>query len=323
MPDVNRDDTSAVQQPVTEQPSTGRERVVGRVATLILVPSSVAVPLGPAWAVLCGVITAAGWRWQADSLLSLIVVAFVTEILWSSWRAQVVDAGWEEWTRAHPLPRKGAPMPVLPYTKPHSPLGRSLYYAGRLRRWIREVLPAERRGALIATFVLPPLILLLSTLVSVEMLVLSVAALALVILEWRVAVRGGEHNALRAALEIGLSWMAGHLVIAPLTPLSLVLASCYATAYQGILGAEEMRAPDGRLNRRPFAFLISGQLAAGLIVLLTGREAPRLGALAQASLIIPQLLLLAGASLPGQGQPYARRAAAFLMLAMPLAAWAA
>ncbi len=323
MPGVSREDGFPPGQRDRERPRARRERAVGRVATLILVPSAVAVPLGPAWAVLSGVIAAERWRWDGSALLSLVMVAFVTEILSTSWRAQLVDAGWKEWIRAHPLPVRGVPMPVLPYTKPDSPLGRSLSHIGRLRLWIQEILPAERRGALIATFALPPLILLLSILVGIDMLVLSVAALSIVLLEWRVAGRGREHDALRAALEIGLSWLAGHLVVAPLTPLSLVLASCYATAYQGILGAERRPAPDGRWSARPFAFLVTGQLMAGLVVLLFGQEAPRLGAVAQAFLIIPQLLLLAGTSLPDQGQPYARRVAPFLMLAMPIAAWAA
>jgi hypothetical protein len=300
-----------------------RERAVGRIATLILVPSAVAVPLGPAWAVLSGVIAAGRWRWEGSSLLSLVMVAFITEILWSSWRAQLVDAGWKAWTEAHPIPVTGASVPVLPYTRPGSPLGRSLSYIGRVRLWIEEVLPAERRGALIAAVALPPLILLLSTLVGIDMLVLSVAALSIVLLEWRVAARGGGHDALRAALEIGFSWLAGHLVAAPLTPLSLILASCYATAYQGILGAERSPTGGDRLSGWPFALLISGQMVAGLTVLLVGQEAGRLGAIALAFLIIPQLLLLVGTSLPSQGQAYARRVAPFLMLAMPIAAWAA
>lgn len=320
---MSKEDTFYERQPDRERPGPEHARAVGRVATLILVPSAVAVPLGPAWAVLSGLIAAGHWRWEGNSLLSLVVVAFVTEILWSSWRAQLVDARWKEWIQAHPLPTRGSSMPRIPYTKPGSPLGRTLSYVGRLRLWGQETLPPERRGALIATFALPPLILLLSTLVGFDMLILSVAALSIVLLEWRVAAMGGAHNAFRAALEVGLSWLAGHLVAAPLTPLSLLLATCYATAYQGVLGAEQSAAPDGGLSARSLALLVTGQLVAGLVVLFLGREAPRLGAVAQAFLIIPQLLLLSGTSLPDQGQRYARRVAPFLMLAMPIVAWAA
>jgi len=323
MPGVNEQDEFPQQQRDRHRPVPRLEQAVGRVATLTLVPSAVAVPLGPAWAVLSGVIAAGHWRWQGSTLLSLIVVAFIAEILWSSWRAQLVDAGWKQWAQTHPLPTRGAPMPTLPYTQPDSPLGRSLACIGRVRLWIQEVLPDERRGALIATFALPPLILLLSALVSMHMLTLSVAALSIVILEWRAAAKEENHDALRAVLEIGFSWLAGHLVVAPLTPVSLILACCYATSYQGILSVERLHGPDDRRGARPFSFLLSGQLVAGLVVLLTGREAPHLGAVVLGFLIVPQLLLLAGASLPDHSHAYARRVASFLMLAMPIAAWAA
>jgi hypothetical protein len=323
IPGMSERDELAQQQRDSHGPEASREQAVGRVATLILVPSAVAVPLGPAWAVLSGVIAAGHWRWQGSTLLSLVVVVFVAEILWSSWRAQLVDAGWKQWAHIHPLPARGARVPILPYTKPDSPLGRSLYHIGRVRLWIQEVLPAERRGALIATFALPPLILLLSALVSLQMLTLSVAALSIMALEWRAAARKEDHDALRAAVEIGLSWLAGHLVVAQLTPLSLILACCYAIAYQGVLAVERRQEPGSRLGARSFAFLFGGQLVAGLVVLLIGREAPRVGAVAQGFLIIPQLLLLAGAALPSQGRAYAQRVAPFLMLAMFIAAWAA
>lgn len=320
---VNEQDEFPRQQRDRHRPVPRLRQAVGRVATLILVPSAVAVPLGPTWAVLSGVVAAGHPHWQGSTLLSLIVVVFVTEILWSSWRAQLVDADWKQWAHTHPLPTRGGSMPALPYTKPDSPLGRSLAYIGRVRLWIQEVLPDERRGVLIATFALPPLILLLSVLVSRHMLTLSVAALSIVILEWRAAAKEENHDALRAALEIGLSWLAGHLVVAPLTPVSFILACCYATAYQGILSVERLHGPGDRWGTRPFVFLLSGQLVAGLVVLLAGREAPRLGAVVLGFLIIPQLLLLTGASLPDHSHAYARRVAPFLMLAMPIAAWAA
>jgi hypothetical protein len=291
---------------------------VGRVATLILVPSAVAVPLGPAWAVLSGLVAAGHWRWEGSVLLSLIIAAFVSEVLWSSWRAQLVDANWRQFRRLHPLPARGDPMPLPPYAKPGSPIGHLLMQVGRIRLWMREELPDERRGMLIATVVLPPLILLLSALVSMQMLILSAAALSIVILEWRAAEREHSHDSLRAALEIGLSWLAGHLVMAPLTPVSLILACCYAMAYQGILSVQH---PPDRPARVPsLVLLISGQVVAGLIVLLSGKRAPLIGTATLGFLIAPQLLLLAGMS--PHGHAYARRVAPFLMLAMPIAAWA-
>jgi hypothetical protein len=214
-------------------------------------------------------------------------------------------------------------MPMLPYTKPGSPLGRFLALMGRVRLWIREGLPDERRGALIATVALPPLVLLLSALVSMQMLTLSVAALSTVILEWRTSGKGYSQHALHAALEIGLSWLAGHVVMAPLTPISLVLACCFATAYQGVLTIQYPYRPGRPSRTRSLLLLLGGQVAAGLTVLLFGRRVPLLGAAALGFLIAPQLLLLAGASPHRGGHAYARRVAPFLMAALPIAAWTA
>jgi hypothetical protein len=322
IPGVNEQSKLSRQQH-SPPPAPRLKQAVGRVATLILVPSAVAVPLGPAWAVLSGVVAAGHWHWEGSVLLSLIMAAFISEVLWSSWRAQLVDAEWRQFLRLHPLPSRGDPVPLPPYARPDSPIGRVLMQMGRIRLWMRKELPDERRGMLIATAVLPPLILLLSALVNVQMLVLSVAALSVVILEWRAAEREQDHDALRAALEIGLSWLAGHLIVAPLTPVSLLLACCYAIAYQGILSIQRPRSVDRPARIPSLALLLSGQVAAGLTVLLSGRQVPLMGAAALGFLIAPQLLLLAGISLREHSHAYARRVAPFLMLAMPIAAWAA
>ena len=142
-------------------------------------------------------------------MLSLVVALFIAEVLWASWRAHLTDVNWEAYVAAHPLPAQGDRLPALPYTGPLSPLGRVLKKWGQVRRWIRESLPAEQRGATIALPVLPPLILFLSALVGWRLLVLSLAALCLPLLEWRLSRRGAALSALQAGLEIGLSWLAG------------------------------------------------------------------------------------------------------------------
>jgi hypothetical protein len=89
-------------------------------------------------------------------------------------------------------------------------------------------------------------------------------------------------------------------------------------AYQGILSVQH---PPDRPARVPsLVLLLSGQVVAGLIVLLSGKRAPLIGTATLGFLIAPQLLLLAGMS--PHGHAYARRVAPFLMLAMPIAAWA-
>jgi hypothetical protein len=164
--------------------------------------------------------------------------------------------------------------------------------------------------------ILPPVILLLSVLVGRQMFALSLAALALSLLEWRLARRGHTHSALQAGLEIGLSWLAGHIAFASLTTTSFSLACCYALAYQGALAYQH-------LERRSWALraLYLGQTAALVTVLAQRHPSAPLVATVIGLLLAPQLLLLVH---PQTGEPdgeYMRRAIPFMMIAMPIAAW--
>jgi len=306
--------------PETANPSTqpSPAQAVGRAVTLLLLPSNAAVVLGPAWATLCGACAAGNWRWDGSTLLALVVTLFLTEILWGSWRAQLVEMDWDGYLAVHPLPARGDAVPMLPYTTPASPLGRALGRWGQIRRWIRETLPVERRGALFALPILPPLTLLLSALIGVHTVTLSLAALALSLLEWRLARRGHAHSALQAGLEIGLSWLAGHTIFSPLTAASFSLACCYAIAYQGALAYQ-------RPGHRSWALpaLYSGQVAALIVVLAQGHPRAPLVATGIGLLLAPQLLLLARSQSGKADNGYLRRAIPFVMLAMPLAAWVA
>ena len=264
------------------------------------------------WAALCGAWAAGNWRWKANRLPSLVLVLFLTEVLWSAWRALLVDMRWAEYVATHPLPRQGDPLPGLPYTTPWSPLGRLLGWAGRVRRWMRETLPVERRGALTTLPILPPLILVLAAAAGQQMFILSLAALALSAIEWRVSQHGKAHKSLQAGLEIGLSWLAGHIVFGPLTWVSFTLACCYALAYQGALSLESKR------RSWALALMYGGQVSA--LALLIWLRYP-LPAVAVGLLCAPQLLLVAG--LVGNREAwYLRRAAPFIMLSMLVAAWA-
>ena len=296
---------------------------VGRIATLMLVPSAVAVPLGPAWAVLCGVVAAGRWEWRGSQILAVIVTLFVCEVLWSSWRAQLVDMDWPRYLDAHPLPDRGDGIRMPAYTTPWSPIGRIIRWTRRLRRWVRDTLPPERRGALVTVVAAPPLTLLLAALVGWRTLALSLAALSLVLIEWLIARRARPSTALRAALEIGLGWLAGHVAVGPLTFHSLCLACCYALAYQGLLVPHSERTAT-HAHRYPASLhAFAGQAGSALFTVFHAQPGAPLAAGALGFLLAPQLLLLAHGGAQERAATYARRAAPFVMLAMLIAAWAA
>jgi hypothetical protein len=277
--------------------------------------------------------------YAAQALLALLLAVAVVGVLWSTWRALLVDVDWQDCFRRYPLPAPRR-LPGLPYTTPWSPLGRFFARTGQFRRW-SEHAPVHVRSAWYSLLVLPALILVLSAIAGWPLLVLSLAALALSLIEWRVARRSlhrsarpdRAHLSLQAAVQVGLGWLAGHTTLASPTWDAVTLACCYAIAFQGALVlTQPARSPEQRNRALLFSYL--GQAAAlGLLVVL-GRS---LSAALAALLLAPQWLLLArlgeegvpnhAPNAPPTAHPssqkwYLQRALPFCMLAMLFAAWA-
>jgi hypothetical protein len=279
--------------------------------------------------VLCGLCAAISWQRGSDdlsslfdgslanTLLALLLTMFIAEVLWGTWRALLVDLDWGRLFAAHPLPDHGDPVLQLPYTAPWSPMGRLLGQWGRARRWLREAASTEARGALSSFPVLPPLILLLSTVVGWQLVVLSLAALSLTLIEWLVARRRRSHEALQAGLEIGLCWLAGHSTLHPLTWSSLTLACCYSIAYQGALSLTRTRSAADHHRSGSLALLFGGQAAAFVLLVLLRHPLP---ATIVGVLLAPQLLLVPRLGPGAQSRWYLQRAVPFLMIAMLVAA---
>jgi len=316
-----------------------QSRTVGQAITLLLVPTGSTVAFGPAWAVLCGACAAASSLWQEakvssaspsarallqasrHGLVAVVLALFIAEVLWSTWRARVVEAGWAGLCSRGPLPPTTDPALVLPFTTPWSPLGRLQRSWSHARSWLRQAVPAEAAGALPTLAILPPLILILSAFAGQGMALLSLAAICLALIEWRVARRASPHTAMQAALQIGLSWLAGHSAFRQVTMSSFILACCYAISYQGTLSLDAETTPPGARRRSwSLSLLFGGQVAALVLLVLLGH--PVVAALVS-MLLAPQMLLV---SRLGQGEPNAwflQRALPFLMAAMPIVAWAA
>ena len=285
--------------------------------TLLLSPTRAAVPLGPAWAVLCGAIAAPSWQWQGSTLLALAVSALIAEVLWSSWRAHL-RTDWREVLAEHPLPARRRPTISLPYTQPSSPLGRALGRLQQVWQWVREA-PAEQSAALVAAIVLPPITLVLAALVGRQMFLLSLAAQAMTLIEWRAHHHGQKSHVFQAAIEILFPWLAGHAMLAPITPTSLLLACCFGFTYQGALSLE---AATGSLSRAWSLLLFFGGQAIAAAALLFAPTSHALYLVAGMGLLLaPQALLLVYAGDSAEQSSYLRRAAPFVMVSMAIAAW--
>ena len=125
---------------------------------------------------------------------------------------------------------------------------------------------------------------------------------------------------------MGLGWLAGHVVFAPLTWTSVVLACCSAIAYQGALVLERndasSSAKSASIPSAPLpwalALLYGGQITTLFLLVVLGRSfaATLLGAL-----LAPQWLLLALLETQTR-QSYVRHAIPFVAISMLVAAWA-
>lgn len=289
---------------------------VGRTIAFLPAKTGTSLTWGPIWAALCGALASNGRLWPGEQLLTLLMVFFLVEGLWNTWRALLVDIDWRALATTYPLP-DGGRMPVLPYLTPWSPLGRIIDGWERLRRWAREILPPAYGNALTTMPYLPVLILTLSILLGRVFLILSVLVIALVTLEWIVARRQTWHKSLQAIVQLASSWIAGHLVFAPLAAPSLTLACAYALGYQGALYLNDERCTAGQY---PWALslLFGGQVLAAGIVALQG---PTLVAIVLGLLLAPQLLLLPQLAPDTAQTHYLRPIAPIVGLSMLLAAW--
>jgi hypothetical protein len=292
--------------------------IIGRSFTFLIAPTNAQTALGPAWAVLCGALASGNWQWQVDRLRNLILALFIAELLWSTWRAILIDMDWPTFAASHPLPEHGDAMLVPPYTTPWSPVGRLFVAWARLRRWMRQTLPVERSGMLLALPILPPVVIVLSAAISAQILLLSIAVLALTAVEWYVARRKRAHYGLQAGSEIGASWLAGHLVFSQLTWQTLTLACCYALVYQGALYLTNNELGAARRSWA-LALIYAGQIAAMALLVALGHQ---LAAMVLGLLGMPQLLLLAQLDSDAHNLWYLRHAAPFLVVSMLVAAWA-
>jgi len=270
--------------------------------------------IGPVWAVACGVIASGGFDPSADDWLHLGLLALLVDGGWGSLWSALIATDWatplHQWRRWHEGERS-IPITALPYAQPDAPGARMIRWLAQLRSWWRRVLRPQAGGALSTVAVGLAFTLILSLLLGERLVLLSLAAIAItqVVLIWKRG-RGLPAPGWSALTLIGLAWLAGHTLFAPLTPISAGLALAFALAWGS----------SGRSGTRGDYTLIAlaHVLAMGLLV-LTRRP---LAAGAVGILVVPQLALLPWMA-PGDAVSwYVRYTRPWLMGAMVMAALA-
>jgi hypothetical protein len=270
--------------------------------------------LGPAWAMLCGVIASGDFSWQGADWLRMALLVLLVDGCWGTLWAALGSTNWAAPLHQWRTWEFGERTPKPPYTLPDSPGDRILSWVGLFRAWWRHLFWLDCGPAISAIIITLPMTVLLGTLLGQEMLLLSTAAVA-AMQAGTIGSRGRGTTApeWNALIGVALPWLAGHAAFGPLTPSSSLLALILALAWGG---AWRVESPRGRF------VAAGGQLLAAALLVALNQPLTALAACGLVLLLVPQLALLPWI---GRGQPagwYVRHTRPWLMAAMLIAAWA-
>lgn len=271
----------------------------------------------PLWATVCGAVAAAA-PLTLTGIARLLLALFLVELGWGElWLAVVATdwttplSRWQRWEYEpfHPSTGSaatgGANEPALPYARPGSPADRLGRWLAQLTSWGRMVFLPLAGPALGSALVGLLLSLAISPVLGRDFLLLTLGILASAQL---VALanqgRGGAGPGIGTAFRVGLGWLAGHLVFAPLALPSAALAGALSLAASG---AEDS---PGTLRR---ALWVGGYMAALLLLIALHRP---LAVPFVAFLALPPLLTDTTRGTPG----WLRRYGLWLATAMLLSA---
>ncbi len=257
--------------------------------------------LGPAWAVLCGVVASGAFMWSGQSVAQVAVALILAEGIWTTLWAALAGVKWDE-----PLARwwawtAGQPVIRLPYTQPGSPAAHASIILGQFRAWLAEdFLPSH--GSTLASAILASIIALaLAMILGAPAILLTILALALSQIGLALCRGNGRPSPmLRALVEMSLPLLLGFVIFRPLTLQIVIAAVGFGITYAG--------AVSGRWDVRTWN---AGQ-AIVLLLLIVMRHS--VGVFAVTLLWLPQFLL--------QSQPVVRNAQWWLMAVMLVVALA-
>lgn len=215
---------------------------------------------------LCGAVASGGLAARWETLLFLVLAAFVADPLWGTLWVLVAEADWLLVLDGRRLLAQGERVPVLPYTAPGSPGQRFASWLGRVRVWAREEFAPRLGGHAASLVVVVPLLAVLSAILGPQAVTLSLAALGVTL--WALIARSPDKPPsrwLRALLEIGLPWLLGHGVLTAFTARSVLAVLGYTITYGASLGLLVS------VKRRTL-FLLNGGQVATLSLLVLWRQ---------------------------------------------------
>lgn len=279
----------------------------GGLIRLIPYPEQTGLWLLPSWAVLCGAVASSRIHLvPADAVrlaMSVLLVEGGWGTVWSALWATDWTAVLQQWSR-WPVPEVRS---SIPYARPDAPAGRIAAGLARFHSWWRRSLLPSAGQALGQVLIGLVVSLLLAFALGPEVLLLTLATLALMELAL-LRGRGAEGAPVGygGALRMGAPWLVGHLAFAPLTLPSVALAGAFSLVAVGA---------DAGSTRARLMWIGGQLLVVGLLVAL---QRPLASTFIFITLV-PQWLLLDARTPSG---PVRRHALPWLAAAMLLAAWA-
>jgi hypothetical protein len=264
------------------------------------------------WSVLCGALASNQLRWQSDELLTLVLALLLADLAWGNLWGLAIGYDWFD-LLARGWPVRQAPVPAgLPYTLPHSPGGRIFGALGRLGAWWRETFWPAGGPALVGMVAAAALAIVLNLLLPARLRLLNALLVALIGLGLVLRRRGKEPLGGTALVQVGLCWLAGHMVFAELSAPSLTLALAFSVAVWGALRVAE--------QKRGALWLQNGGQVIGVALLALVRQP--LAAGVAGLLLLGQVALQPSLFHGGKVARIFRRGWPWLMAAMLVAALA-
>ncbi|MCX7856080.1 MAG: hypothetical protein N2556_08975 [Anaerolineae bacterium] len=271
----------------------------------------------PLWATVCGAVAAAADPPTLTGIARLVLALFLVELGWGElWLALTATdwatplGRWRQWKYERPRSPTTDPATsrrnflAFPYARPGSPADRLARWLAQLTSWGRMIFLPLVGPALGSALIGLLLSLALSAVLGRDFLLLTLGILASAQLVATVSGgRGGAGPGAGLASRVGLGWLAGHLIFAPLSLPSAALAGTLSLAASG---AEDSPEP---LRR---ALWVGGYLGAMLLLVVLHRP---LAVPFVAFLALPPLLTDAAGGASGWLRRYGLWLAAAMLLA--------
>ena len=262
--------------------------------------------LGPAWAVICGLIASGAIVWRGQSLLFAILTILLADGIWATLWWTLVETQWSEIFARWKEIEIDHPTRSLPFTQSGSPADRALRALARSSIWLRSEVWPQRGSSILTGLVSIGLGIIVSILIGWQALALSLAAFALIQLAlFMRKIRAGSTSILHGLLAVGLAWLLGHAAFSQINLLSFAIAILFSVAYSGTI--EILR------HEKPSRGWLIPQLL--IIILLAILQQP-VAAFALTAVLSAQALLATVLS----GPRFAQSAQWWLMIAMIIAA---